>query len=167
MDQPIFRAGEVLEMAVEVEGQGISFYEACRDHSSDPKAAEVFDYLIDQEKKHAEIFRGMESGLAEDYEVPESYPGEMRRYMDSFVKDRVFEPPERASEHKEDLGDPFDVIPMAIRFEEKSIVFYSKLKDAVRSSEGEVMDRIIRQEHSHIARLLRLRDELEREAEGK
>jgi len=162
MAQPIFRAGEVLDMAIEVEQDGIMFYEAFRQRSQDPRATDVFDYLIDQERKHMATFSQIKSELAEDYPLPESYPGEMRRYMDCFVKDRIFQDPGKAAEQEETLSDPFRAIETALDFEQRSIVFYSKIKSIVRPSEGGAIDRVIAQEHTHIEKLLDLRENLDR-----
>lgn len=160
-EKPIFRASEVLDMAVQVEEQGLAFYKACRETENlDSRIKEVLDYLIDQENRHKEIFIRMKSGL-EERPLPESYPGEMRSYLNSFVKDRVFPETDEAVREISDMHNPDQAIEFGIRFEKQSIQFYSAIKQVVRGSEQDAIEKIIGQEHTHIRRLLKLRQELE------
>jgi rubrerythrin len=154
-EYPVFRAGEILDMAVQIEQEGQAFYESCAHASLGPQTREVFEYLIDQEKNHVQVFTRMKQGL-EDSPVPESYPGETRRYIESFVKDQVFSGPAQAAQKAAEISDPLEAVALAIGFEQRSIVFYSAMKEAVRSSEGAAIDQVIAEEHDHIRRLLKL-----------
>ncbi|MDY0042360.1 MAG: ferritin family protein [Desulforhabdus sp.] len=160
MQHPLFRASEILDMAIQIEHAGLRFYEVCVQAALGKQTEEVFEYLIDQERKHIQVFSRMKEGL-EDYPLPETYPGEMRNYIDSFIKDRVFYEPAKASRQAGEIEDPLEAIEWAIAFEKRSILFYSGIKQVVRSSEMKVIDQVIASEHSHIRRLLELRRELE------
>ena len=161
MGKSIFRASEVLDMAVQIEEQGLSFYKACRQvQNMDGKVIEVLDYLIDQEIRHREIFSRMKAGLQER-PLLESYTGEMQSYIDSFVKDRVFQEIDKAADAVLDINSIHEAIKLGIRFEKQSIGFYSAIKQVVRPSEHEVIENIINEEHNHIRRLLKLKQELE------
>jgi rubrerythrin len=102
-----------------------------------------------------------------DSRPPESYPGEVQEYMDSFVKDRVFSGPEQAAEKASQITNPFEAIELAVEFEKRSVGFYEKMKDVVRSSEKEAIDRIISEEKGHMRRLAEFRRELEARSEGR
>ena len=95
-EAPCLPAGEVLDMAIRIERQGIRFYEACACSKLQPDVLDVFQRLIEQENLHVEIFSRMKTGL-DDYALPETYSGEMRSYVDSFVQDQVFYQPAEAS----------------------------------------------------------------------
>ena len=69
--QQIFRASEILDMAVQIEHQGLAFYQACVEASEEAGIRNVFRYMIDQERKHIEIFSQMKEGV-DDYQLPES-----------------------------------------------------------------------------------------------
>jgi rubrerythrin len=159
MEYPVFRAGEILDMAVQIEEQGLAFYESCARASLGPQTRAVFEYLIDQEKKHVEIFTRMKRGL-EDSPLPESYPGETRRYIESFVKDQVFSDPAEAAQKAAEISEPREAVAFAIGFEQRSILFYSAMKEVVRSSEGAAIDRVMEEEHDHIRRLVKLQRDL-------
>ncbi len=160
MKHPAFRAGEMLDMAIQIEHQGIRFYEACESAILRQDILEVFRHLIEQEQLHLRIFSRMKAGL-DDYSLPETYTGEMRNYVDSFVQDRVFFQPAESSQKASDIKDPFKAIEFGIGFERRSILFYSAIKEVIRHSETKVVDDVIAQEHDHIRRLLALRHKLE------
>ena len=163
MPASIFRAGEILDMAIRIERQGIAFYTACREVVDAPDLAETFADLIDQEHDHIDTFRRMKANRDDD-RLPESFSGEYDRNTDAFVRDRVFADPEAAADQVRRLGDASAAVDWAITFEEKSIGFYEWIKDRVRPSENEAIDRIIGQERQHIARLQARREGLDRRA---
>jgi rubrerythrin len=147
-------------MAVRVENQGVDFYKKCAEVAAESRVRNVFEFLIDQEFKHAEVFSRMKQ-ILEDYELPESYPGETMSYLDNLVKDRVFSRQEQAVDLSRKASDPFSAIEMALEFEKRSILFYSGMKQMVRLSEQDTIDEVIGEELKHIRRLLELRRTLE------
>ena len=162
MEQAVFRAREIFDMAVGIEEQGIAFYQTAREAASS-QAAGVLEYLIDQEKEHVQVFSRMREGVSDDSLLPESYPGERRNYIDSFTRDQVFSDPSAALRELGNISDPFEVIRVGVDFEHRSIVFYSWIKQIVRRSETEAIDQIIAEEHLHVNRLLKLRQEIKGE----
>ncbi|MDQ7784600.1 MAG: ferritin family protein [Desulfomonilaceae bacterium] len=159
MEQPIFRAVELLDMAVEIELRGLEFYEACLARAEHPQVKQALQFMAKEEARHGEIFTRMKEGQVL-YELPESYPGEMRAYLAGFVSDKVFP---SAEDHPKamSLDDTDRVIETAIEFEKRSILFYSAMKQVIRPSEGKIVEQVITEEHSHIRRLLALRKDLE------
>lgn len=162
MKYPVFRASEILDMAIEIERQGIRFYEACASATLKQDVLEVFRGLVEQEHSHVRVFSEMKEGL-DDYALPETYPGELRNYVDSFVRDKVFSQPADALRSVVDVNDPFKAIEFGVGFEERSILFYSTIKDLARHSETQVVEDVIAQEHAHIRQLLALRHRLEQD----
>ncbi len=161
--QPMFRASEMLQMAIEIERSGLAFYEACAQAASDVRVREVFEFMIGEEKRHIEVFRRMKEPLAH-YELPETYPGELQAYMRALIQERVFGKPEAGAQQATGVENPFQAIAMAIGFEKDSILFYSAMKQLVRPSEGEAVDQVISEEQGHIRRLVELRATLEKES---
>jgi len=160
MKQSIFRASEILDMAVEIEKEGLAFYRAARENAASP-VVEVLNFLIAQEEQHVRIFSEMKTKVDEHFLLPESYLGEREAFINSFVKDQVFYNPLKAMEQFRGVVDVLETIRIAIDFERRSILFYSWIKQIVRRSEGEAIDRIISEEHAHIGKLLQLRREFE------
>ena len=160
MDKAIFRAAEALDMAIQIEQQGIAFYKAGMEmiDSADLKA--VFSFLIHQEHIHRDVFSKMKADLSE-LRLPESYSGEYERYMTTFVKEKVFFSPEQAAEKVRSLGNAGAAVDWAVTFEQRSIAFYRLIKDHVRASESAAIERIISEERHHIERLHDLRQKID------
>jgi len=159
MSKPLFQAAEVLDMAIEIERQGLAFYTGCIAARANEAVSEVFEYAADQERRHIELFSKIKSDLAE-YTVPESYPGETLSYLRGFTKTRVFESVDEATCSAEAVTDELEAVEMAIDLERSTIAFYSGVKQIVRESEQDVVEEIIAEEHRHIRRLLQLKDSL-------
>jgi rubrerythrin len=147
-------------MAVGIERQGRAFYQGCVDAVTDDKLIRVFAFLADAEQHHERLFQEMKS-RARDYDLPESYPGEARSYVDSFVQGRVFAGPEEAAQTAAHMSDPREAIDYGIELEKASILFYAGMKEWVRASEKNALDEIITEEHGHIRRLLALKNEVD------
>lgn len=159
MASRLFRAAEILDMAVQIEQQGIAFYTACREAIDAVEMADLFGDLIGQEEVHAALFARMKEDLA-DVRLPEGFAGEYERTAASFVRDRVFDSPEAAADRARRLESAVEAVDWAMEFEQKSIDFYTWIKERVRGSEGTAIDRIIREEQHHIGRLRGLRQDL-------
>ncbi len=159
MTQSTFRAGEVLDMAVQIERQGVTFYESCLKTELPSKVKQVFQFLLDQEHQHIQTFREMRQDLS-DHELPESYAGETESYMQSFVKDEVFKSPNEAAEKAAGITDASEAIEYGLKIENRSIDFYQNIKGVVPKSEREAIDGVIFQEEAHKKRLESLRKEM-------
>ncbi len=157
MDKPLFQAAEVLDMAIEIERQGLAFYEGCAAARASEVVATVFGYAAGQERRHIELFYEMKSAL-DEYTVPESYPGETVSYLRAFLSTRLFTSVDDASCSAEAIEDEAEAIEMAVELERSSIAFYSGVKQIVRESEKGVIDDVIAEEHVHIRRLLELKN---------
>lgn len=139
-------------MAVQVEKDGLAFYIACAATHNTEAVGELFTWMADQERIHVEVFTEMREGLAERT-LPESYPGETDAYIASLVSDRVFPSADACTAFNNESA----AIATALDMEKQSILLYSGIRNLVRISEQEVMDRVIEEEREHIRRLLALR----------
>lgn len=155
-EKQVFDATAIFDMAVRMEHHGLAFYKAFASKVQDPEIQEVFNFMIEQENKHIEIFSSMKTGL-ESHDLPESYEGEARSYLDAFVKDQVFYSAQEAEQKAREITDRLSAIDIAVELEKQSILFYSGMKEVVRKSDHENIDLIIEQERNHVRRLLNLK----------
>ncbi len=153
----LFKASEMMDMAIRIENQGLRFYEACSASQTDPDTKDVFRYLKDQESEHARVFSRMKEKLPEDDTLPETYSGEMQDYMDAFVRGKVFEDPAHAERVARETEDPVAAVDFGLEIEKASILFYSGMKQFVRDSDIRELDQVIAEEDRHVRRLLALR----------
>ncbi len=159
MGKPLFQAAEILDMAIEIERQGLAFYSGCAAARATESVATVFEYAAEEERRHIETFSKMKRDLAE-YTIPESYPGETRSYVRGFVGTRVFQSVDEATCSAEEMADELEAVEKAVELEHGAISFYTGAKELVRESEREIIDEIIAEEHQHIRNLLRLKHDL-------
>jgi len=164
MPAALFRAAEILDMAIRIERQGINFYAACREAVPAGGLQQVFDDLIAQEKIHEKVFAKMKAEHG-DHRLPEEYAGQYERHTAAFVRDRVFGGPGDAAGQVGRLEDARTGVDWAIDFEKKSIAFYEWMKDRVRASERSAIDDVIAQEYQHVERLEARRVDLPRDAQ--
>ena len=162
MVQSSVRASEILDMAIRIEERGISFYQSCVEADLGAEFEKVFMYLMEQERKHADVFSRMKEGL-EDFTLPESSAKEMGGHMAAFGEEKVFDPPQKAARKLSELSDPLQAVRWAIAFEGRSIAFYASAKKIVPPSDKGVVDRIIAEERTHIRRLVDLTRKLKSE----
>ncbi len=160
MDKPLFQAAEVLDMAIEIERQGLAFYSGCAAARASESVANVFNYAAEQERHHIEQFSTMKRDL-DEYTVPESYAGETLSYLRAFLSTRLFTSVDDASCSAEAVEDEMEAVDMAVELERSAIAFYSGVMQIVRDSERGVIDDIITEEHTHIRRLLELKHRLQ------
>jgi rubrerythrin len=165
MKQPMFRAGEIIDMAIQIEHQGLAFYDACVASPIGDKVEDVFDFLIGEKTKHIAIFSSMKDKIKED-SLPEAYSEQAHRYIDSFSNIEMFYGPESASQKASQMTDPREAVDFAIEFEKRSIDFYVGIKKLVRRSETYMLDEVITEQRRHIDHLIELRKSLKSQGPG-
>lgn len=155
----LFQAGEILDMAIQIENQGVNFYQNCLAAELPVKVTKVFQYLLDQEHQHILTFEKMRKDLS-DYPLPESYVGESESYIKSFAKEKVFTSPEKAPGTAGGIVDSIEAINFGLEFENKSIAFYQEIKKVVPKSDSDAIEKVIAQEQDHKKQLESLRKEI-------
>jgi rubrerythrin len=150
-----FNFGEILEIAEQIERNGMAFYE---------KAAERFRgdekrmllRLAEMELNHQRVFSAMRRELSNADPGGAAFDpeGEAAKYLAAFADGQIF-----------DLNvDPItllgpedsvrDILHTAIGLEKDSVVFYVAIREAVPESLGkDGIDRVIKEEMDHIVLL--------------
>jgi rubrerythrin len=150
------QAGDIFEVALEIEKHGEKFYRYAVNLTDDPKVKDVFSYAADEEAKHRKLFEGMAAKVEADYKPPESYPGEYCNYVRAYAENLVF--PEKKMEAQfSSIKTAEDAIEFAIQKEIESILYYLEIKNFVPGSQSQEIDRIIEEERRHYLRLIDLK----------
>jgi len=147
----LFTGREMLEIAIEIERNGYTFYSEL---AGAGKAKFTFEYLADQEKQHESLFRGMLDSLGQA-PAPENYSGELALYIRTLASGRVFKSPQEAQAMARKLS-PEEAIRTAIGIEKDSILFYGEMRGLVRREDRRVVDRITGEERGHVLQLSEL-----------
>ena len=155
----IFKASEILQIAMRIEENGEKMYSHAVTLTDDPKLKELLGLLAGEETKHKKVFVEMVSNL-ENYEPPETYPGEYFAYLRAYADSIVF-PPDEMQEELEDLYDVEEAIEFAMQREIESILYYIETKSVVPKSQADQIDKIIAEERKHYLKLVDVRKGLD------
>jgi len=156
---PLFRAAEMMDIAVEKEKRRRDFYHAAAEQFTDQRLRNLFSHLEKWEETHVAKLQQLREHV-EDSSVHESYPGEYRAYVDTLIDQRIYEKTS-LEQFQHDTRTPREAIERAIGFEKDSILFFQELARFV-SSEGEkTVRQLIEEEKHHIVELVSRRADYE------
>ncbi len=152
----IYSPNELLEMALKIEEDGVTFYSYLSRNSEDPRRKELFSYLASQEEQHIKDFKAVSSALLNDTE-PEFWD-EASKYVRSIVEERIFPSAEDMIEKSKKMN--FDqILNSTIKIEKETAIFYEELFDLARAEKSkEILSKIIREEISHVRKLSALKE---------
>ena len=154
-----FSAGELLNIAIDIERNGIAFYDVMAKSAENEKVRCVFQSLVDMEHQHIQIFQDMlaEGGI---YGQEKAYSGEEAAYIKSLVDSNIFSDDAITSELFSRLDNDIEALEIAIGLEKDSILFYYQLKDIAQPKEQPLLDRIIAEEKTHLRDLSGIKRQL-------
>ncbi len=148
-----FNADEILEIAQQIEQNGLNFYRAASNAVADPKAKEMLASLAEWEVEHERLFRDMRAGLT-----------------DSQKQDTVFDPDDEMGIYLKEMADKVvftskmdpaemigpnpsfrKILDIALEREKDAVAFYSGIRDIVPAALGrDKIEAIRAEEVSHV-----------------
>ncbi len=150
---------EFLELAIEIEKKGRSFYESVAQQGQDKEVRDVFMQLATREKEHENAFRDMLSRLG-GYQPRQEYPGEHYQYIKDLADSSIFAGERaQAALAKKTMTD-VEAIETGIGFEKDSILFYSEMRGMVPRQDRQIVDMIVNEEKKHLSELTYMADRL-------
>jgi rubrerythrin len=152
----IFSGSEIVELGVQIEKNGKDFYETLLKKSKNQKTQEIFKYLAGEEEKHIQVFQKILEKI-QNYEPPESYPGEYFAYMNALASEYVFTQKGKGEEIAQKTKSDLEAIELGMGFEKDSIIFYEGMKKVTPSYDQKIIDELIAQEQNHLRQLIELK----------
>lgn len=152
-----FNAREIYDMGVQIEQNGMDFYEAAAKISSNASVRDLFKELAAWESTHVELFRKLRDGLPEnagpaDIHDPE---GEAALYLQATADSHVFMKELDIVSLVAEFKDPLTILNFALTFEKDSVVFYTTMKKVVIPNlRPDTIERLIDEEIKHIGMLI-------------
>lgn len=143
----MFSLGEVIDIAVQIEENGESFYRSALEKGPDSALENLLRWLADEELRHRKCFLHMRSALkasAED-RLKEQLSGTI---LQSAVGEHAFSLDEA---DLSSLTDEIGLIETALGFERDSILFYEMIQSFVK--DPLILDQtneIIEEERRHV-----------------
>lgn len=159
----IFWSGEeIVEMAVQIEKNGIAFYQALAEASKEGKMRELMAYLAGEENKHAAVFKKF-SGVMDREQLKAlydlRYAEEANLYLKALADTKVFADTSEAVRWAKEARSTREVLLTAIVLEKDSVLFYQEMRNFVRKQDRDIVDRIINEEKKHIQTLVKMKEE--------
>jgi rubrerythrin len=149
-----FSALEVLEMAEQIERNGVKFYRKAARSISDRQMRQLFEDLANIEVEHGKVFAAMKEQLSDEARQPAVFDpeNEAALYLQAMAGGHVFDLRQDPSGLLKGTESVKDILKLAINAEKDSIVFYLGLKDFVSAKAGrDKVEAVIKEEMGHIA----------------
>ena len=150
-----FNADEILEMSVQIERNGETFYRKAAEIVPED-ASQVFLDLAEMEVGHIKVFSDMKDALgAKDREPTVFDPDDVSAlYLQAMADGNVFDMKKGPADQLTGNESVQDVLRMGLQAEKNAIVFYVGLKNMVSVALGkDKVEAIIKEEMSHISLL--------------
>ena len=153
-----FSADEIFEMAEDIERDGAKFYREAAEKSPDKETRQFLLDMAAMEDGHDTVFAKMRKDLSSQNWEPTTFDpdNETAHYLQAMAEAHGTEGRISADFKLTGRESITDIINIGINAERNSVCFYTGLKELVPSVAGkEQVDKIIREELSHIAILLK------------
>ncbi|UCF30557.1 MAG: ferritin family protein [bacterium] len=160
-NQKVYGPHEAVMLGIELENAGHHFYTRVADCAVDFRVKEIFQKLAAAEVKHLKIIKEE----IEPIFAPEWYREEDQQLMAEYLRDvekqPVFPDPEEAADYCSRADTTVKAIDIGIRAEERSMMYFSYLRDATQDDAGkEAFERLYNEESKHLKMLQDLKKEL-------
>ncbi len=157
----MFSAGELIEVALGIERNGVVYYGSLAELSRDPSLKEAYGGLADMERRHVDVFQRL-LGSVSGYQATRAGESdeEYQRYLEALIDSAVFSDDEVAGKMARDARSPAEAIQIALGAEKDSILFYMEMRDFVSRNDRPAIDSVIKEEKSHVRELSRLKGQL-------
>jgi rubrerythrin len=153
-----FTKNEIIEIAVEMEEKGFFYYQKALEKSDlSEKAIKILMYLKNEEKKHQEVFRNLRDGF-DDIDLKD-HPdwNEVRSYINALLDSHIFNEEDAALKLINKAETDKEIIKFAMIFEKDTLLFFHSLKKFISNKSFlEIVDKIIKEEESHLIKLISL-----------
>lgn len=158
-----FNAEELMELAIQIERNGKSYYAAMANKSDNQAVNDIFDYLCREEQSHLELFvtirNKLAAGKTDDFVIADEYnTPDMMNYLKAMFDGRVFPNLLSHTELASEIKTDEQAIYHAIGFEKDTVLFFSEILGLLGQQDENyaLIQELIRQEKIHIARLYTL-----------
>ena len=157
-----FSKNEIIEMAVEIEKHGFTFYDRALQRSDlNNDAKKLLQTLRDEEKMHEQTFLNLRERI-DDFDMNSDINwDEAKSYIQSMVDIHIFSQPENAIQLAASARDMKDLVSNAIQFEKDTLLFFYFIKKFVSNKKSKkAIENIINEEVSHVVKLKKIQDTL-------
>ena len=154
-----FSATDIVEIAIEIEKNGRTFYTEFSKKLKEEKAKDFFLYMSEEEADHEKKFKEILSSVMR-HEPCESYPQDYFAYFNAIAQDCIFNDAQELKERFSRVESARGAIDFSIGIEKDSILIYESMKKIIPDKDKPLIEEIISQEKEHVLKLWNLRKEI-------
>jgi rubrerythrin len=152
----VFQASDIVEIAVRIEENGVTFYRFAEQLAPQEEAKKLFAGLAEAEIAHKKTFEGIFAKM-EKSAPPESYSGEFAAYLRAYVDNNIIFTKEVMDKELAKVKDTVAAFDFAIRRELDSILYYHEIKKLVPVAQHGDIEKIIDEERKHFSALTEMK----------
>lgn len=151
---------EVIEMAIKTEETGKEFYTNAAKKIKSKPLAELFNFLANEEMKHAKTFKSLYKTIIQ---TPQSIPSnwqEFSLYLKAITDSKFFLGSDKSLSFIAKSKTPKSLLDYAISFEKETMLFYLEILNFIKKKDKPLVDKIITQEKEHIKKLSTIKEKI-------
>jgi rubrerythrin len=156
--EQLFTADEVFGIGVEIEKNGLAFYQAASFTIAGLSIKKLLGELAAWEKNHVALFTELKKNLPAAARNENLYDpnSEIGMYLKATADQHVFIKNSNMEALAAKCSTPEEILAMALSFEKDSVVFYAAVREAVAESSGRAeVEKLIHEELTHIGFITR------------
>jgi len=146
----VFAASDIMEVAIRIEENGITFYKFAEQMAKQEDAKKLFAHLADAEAAHKRTFEKFFAAI-EKYIPPEQYAGEYSAYLRNYVDNNLIFTKDVMDKQLAGVKDTVAAFEFAMQRELDSILYYHEIKNLVPQAQHDAIEKIIDEERKHYA----------------
>lgn len=154
----MFTIDDIKNIAVQIEQNGEKTYREVAKETTNPEIAEMFTWMADEEKRHAQWFKSFTATTPLTPEQQE-LAAMGKSLLQDMIKDQTFSLDKEALVESKNLHE---MLTQSVTFEQDTVLFYEFIGGLI--SEDQVLEQlqsIIDEEKKHAQRLEELAESLE------
>ncbi|MDD5258938.1 MAG: ferritin family protein [bacterium] len=142
---------EAYDVALNLEEEGINFYESCADKSKNAESRHIFRQLASEEREHFDTFKKLQNALGVTLNKPLGQNEEVRQYLANLVRPGIFYDLKSIPSESLAALTEYEAIHIGIQTEKDSILFYTETwQNSVNSKGKKAFKKIILEERRHL-----------------
>jgi len=152
-----FSADEVIELAVQIEKNGYTFYaNALKRKDLSDKSRNLLELLRAEEVNHEATFKALRSGDLSSLGDIVNWQ-DVSAYLKTIAGTHIFNKADAAIKLATEAKNEHEILENAVQFEKDTLLFFHSIyRDTPDEDTRQILNRIINEEVSHVTRLIEM-----------
>ncbi len=146
----LFSARELIEIAIEEERTGATFYRALAESTDSEDLEEFALDVAEMEDEHEEKFLGLLEKVGDYRPGGEQYPGQYQSYMSYLIEGRIFPTGRDGEEMAQRQASDREAVETAMEMERNTLLFYHEMIRFIPEPDRDLLEDIIDEERQHV-----------------